>query len=195
MDYTLVFNPIITPAIVALAVSAATLGAILKNMAAIMAAIEQIRAKLFTRTGFFWAVNLVFMSISVLHAGAFFGITGNGHDIPGIGEALGFAVSFFLDLVTIILMQAMLEARYRGDDGRAGQFLFFIVVCCATSSFANLAISLNDFDGPKMLPHAGWLIQSAAPYVLASFPLFVIMMSIAAEMIVNIRPLESLDEE
>src|SRR5690348_15541062 len=138
MDTTLIFNPIVTPAIVALAACAGTLALILKNMAAIMTKFGEIRAKVFTRTGFFWAVNLVFMGVSVLHAGAFFGITGNGHDLPGIGQALGFAVSFFLDLVTIILMQAMLEARYRGDDGRASQFLFFIIVCCSTSSFANL---------------------------------------------------------
>jgi ribosomal protein S25 len=58
-----------------------------------------------------------------------------------------------------------------------------------------LAISLNDFNAQVMLPHAPLWVQTAAPYVLASFPLFVIMMSIAAEMIVNLRPLESLDTE
>src|SRR5207248_981625 len=61
--------------------------------------------------------------------------------------------------------------------------------------FANLAISLNDFDANKFLPHAPVWIQIAAPYVLASFPLFVILMSIAAEMIVNVRPLDSLHED
>jgi len=176
--------------------------------------LEQIRKRICTRSFFFWTVNLVFMAVSVLHAGMFFGITGNqgtttfitvkgkqvpmvvpGHDLPGMTQWLGFAVSFFLDLVTIILMQAMLESRYRGEENRARQFLFFIVLCCGTSTFANLAISLNDFDAKTMLPHAPFLIQAAAPYVLASFPLFVIMMSIAAEMIINVRPLDSLDEK
>ncbi len=47
----------------------------------------------------------------------------------------------------------------------------------------------------KVLPNAPAWIQIVAPYVLASFPLFVILMSIAAEMIVNVRPLDSLNEE
>jgi len=151
--------------------------------------------RLFTRTGFFWTVNAVFMAVSVLHAGVFFGITGNGHDIPGIAQYLGFAVSFFLDLVTIILIQALLEARYRGEEQQARRFLVFIAICCGTSTFANLAISLNDFDPHIFLPHAPFWVQIASPYVLASFPLFVIMMSLAAEMIINIRPLESLDAD
>ena len=163
--------------------------------AAIGKNLEQLRGRLFTRASFFWTVNIVFMAVSVLHAGIFFGITGNGHDLPGMSGWLGFAVSFFLDLVTIILMQAMLESRYRGEENRAKQFLFFIVLCCGTSTFANLAISLNDFDAKTMLPHAPLWITIASPYVLAAFPLFVIMMSVAAEMIINVRPLESLNEE
>lgn len=147
--------------------------------------------KIFSRTSFFWLVNLIFMGVSVLHAGDFFGITGK----DDFARYLGFAVSFFLDLVTIILMQAMLEARYRGEEHRARQFLFFIVLCCGTSTFANLAISLNDFEPTRYLPHAPIWVQIATPYILASFPLFVIMMSIAAEMIINVRPLEQLDEQ
>ncbi len=188
------FNPIVTPGIVGAIASATILVAIIKNRTAIGAALNQIRSRLFTRAGFFWTVNIVFMAVSVLHAGIFFGITGNGHDLPGMAQYLGFAVSFFLDLVTIILMQAMLESRYRGEESRAKQFLLFIVLCCGTSTFANLAISLNDFDAKTMLPHAPLWIAVASPYVLASFPLFVIMMSVAAEMIVNVRPLESLNE-
>src|SRR2546430_7581442 len=129
------------------------------------------------------------MSVSVLHAGVFFGITSNAHDIPGVAQYLGFAVSFFLDLVTIILMQAFLEAKYRSDVPKARLLLWFIAICCGTSTFANLAISLNDFDAKVLLPNAPFWIQIAAPYVLASFPLFVILMAIAAQMIVNVRPL------
>jgi hypothetical protein len=195
MDRGSLFNPIVTSGIVAAVVCVAVLVAIVKNRVAIGAALGQFRSRLFTRSGLFWTVNLVFMAVSVLHAGVFFGITGNEHDLPGMAQYLGFAVSFFLDLVTIILMQAMLESRYRGEEGRARQFLFFIAVCCGTSTFANLAISLNDFNAARMLPHAPFWVQAAAPYVLASFPLFVIMMSIAAEMIVNLRPLEKLQEE
>ncbi|MBV9228103.1 MAG: hypothetical protein JOZ18_02230 [Chloroflexi bacterium] len=188
-------NPYISSGVVAAIFSITILVAIIKNMTAIGKAFDQLRVKVLTRTGFFWTVNLIFMAVSVLHAGIFFGITGNGHDIPGIAQYLGFAVSFFLDLVTIILIQAMLEARYRGDEQHARQFLLFIAICCGTSTFANLAISLNDFDPHIFLPHAPVWVQVTSPYVLSSFPLFVIMMSIAAEMIINVRPLESLNED
>jgi hypothetical protein len=195
MNISYIVNPIVTSGVVSVVGSVALVWLVAVNRAAIIGAMAMIRQKLFTRSGFFWTVNLIFMAVSVLHAGAFFGITGNGHDIPGVAQYLGFAVSFFLDLVTIILMQALLEAKYRSDEQRARQFLLFITICCATSTFANLAISLNDFDATVLLPNAPLWIQIAAPYVLASFPLFVILMSIAAEMIVNVRPLDSLNED
>lgn len=190
MDSALLYNPIATPITVAVCACLAIAGITWQRRATLASMLTRARQRLFTRSGLFWTVNLVFMAVSVIHAGAFFGIAGKG-----MAQLLGFAVSFFLDLVTIILMQAMLESRYRGEQGRARQFLFFITVCCGTSTFANLAISLNDFDAKIMLPHAPLWVQVAAPYVLASFPLFVIMMSIAAEMIVNLRPMEDLDEE
>lgn len=195
MDTAYFINPYITPGVVAAIFSIVVVVVMIKSRAVIGQALGQMRAKVFTRAGFFWTVNIIFMAVSVLHAGIFFGITGNSHDIPGIAQYLGFAVSFFLDLVTIILMQALLEAKYRSEEQRAKQFLLFIAICCSTSTFANLAISLNDFDPIKFLPHAPAWIQIVAPYVLASFPLFVILMSIAAEMIVNVRPLDSLNEE
>jgi hypothetical protein len=187
-----IYNPVATPVITAVVASLVCLVLLFRNGKTITSMLNRFRVGLFTRTGFFWVVNVVFMAVSVIHAGAFFGVTA-GQDV--LAQGLGFAVSFFLDLVTVILMQAMLEARYRGEEGRAKQFLLFIAICCGTSTFANLAMSLNDFDATVMLPHAPMVIQVASPYVLASFPLFVIMMSIAAEMIINVRPLESLNEE
>lgn len=195
MDTSYFINPYITSGVVAAISSIAVVFVIVKSRAVIGKALGQLHSKVFTRAGFFWTVNIIFMAVSVLHGGIFFGITGNSHDIPGIAQYLGFAVSFFLDLVTIVLMQALLEAKYRSDEQRAKQFLLFIAICCSTSTFANLAISLNDFDPTSFLPRAPVWIQFISPYVLASFPLFVILMSIAAEMIVNVRPLDSLDEE
>lgn len=193
MNY--LYQPTITSGVAAAIAGMALVVMIWRSKAAIASALAALRTKLFTRTGFFWTVNVIFMAVSVLHAGVFFGITGNDHGVPGIAQYLGFAVSFFLDLVTIILMQALLEAKYRSDEARARQFLTFIAITCATSTFANLAISLNDFDPTTALPHAPLWIQVAAPYVLASFPLFVILMSVAAEMIINVRPLDSLNAE
>jgi hypothetical protein len=186
MDITQVlYNPLITPIVVAIAGSLAVLGTLFWQRAAITNASNAIRAKLFTRSGFFWSSIFVFMAVSVIQAGAFFSISGN---------AIGFAVAFFLDLVTVVLMHAQLESRYRGENGRANLFIFFIVLTCGMSTYANLAISQNDFNAAKMLPHASPQVQDAAPYALASFPLFVIMMSIAAEKIVNVRPLDKLKE-
>jgi hypothetical protein len=171
-----------------IAVGLALIFGLVRSAAGISRVLGEAKARLFTRAGFFWTVNFVFMAISVLHAGVFFGVTG------GMAAYLGFAVSFFLDLVTIVLMQAMLEARYRGENGRARLLLLFIAVCCLTSTFANLAISLNSFKPDIMLHDAPSWVQVLSPYVLASFPLFVILMSIASEMIVNVRPMDSLDE-
>jgi hypothetical protein len=195
MDLSFIYQPVVTASMVAAIFAGTIVFTTWKNRVIIAKALGTLWKKLFTRTGFFWTVNIIFMAVSVLHAGVFFGITGNSHDVPGIASYLGFAVSFFLDLVTIILMQALLEAKYRSDEQRARQFLLFIAICCGTSTFANLAISLNDFDPNVFLPHAPHWVQVASPYVLASFPLFVIMMSIAAEMIINLRPLESLNED
>jgi hypothetical protein len=143
-------------------------------------------SKLFTRAGFFWSVISVFMAVSVWQGGAFFSIS---------GDYVGFAVAFFLDLVTVVLMHAQLESRYRGENGRANLFVFFIAVTCGASGYANLAVALNTFKASTMLPNASVLVQNVAPFVLASSPLFVIMLSIAAEMIVNVRPLDKLKEE
>jgi hypothetical protein len=195
VDLSHIINPYVTSGVIAAIVGIALVWLAWSSRSELAGFVSRLRTKLFSRAGFFWSVNIIFMAVSVLHAGVFFGITGNGHDIPGIAQYLGFAVSFFLDLVTIILMQALLEAKYRSDEQKARQLLLFIAICCATSTFANLAISLNDFNAAKELPSAPLWIQIAAPYVLASFPLFVILMSIAAEMIVNVRPLDSLNAE
>lgn len=195
MDLSYLYQPSITSGVAAAIASLAFTVFAWQARATLQAMITQLRRATWNRNGFFWTVNIIFMAVSVLHAGVFFGITGNGHDIPGIAQYLGFAVSLFLDLVTIILMQALLEAKYRSETQRARQFLLFIVITCATSTFANLAISLNDFDASKVLPHAPMWIQIASPYVLSSFPLFVILMSVAAEMIINVRPMDSLNED
>jgi hypothetical protein len=142
--------------------------------------------KLFTRAGFFWTVIACFMAVSVWQGGAFFSIS---------GDLMGFSVALFLDLVTVVLMHAQLESRYRGENGRANLFILFISLTCGMSCYANLAMALNTFKAAVMLPNAPEWVQGFAPYALASSPLFVIMMSIAAEMIVNIRPLDKLNEK
>lgn len=185
MDTTLLINPVVTPSIVAILATGAVLAAVIWQRAAIATMLSTTRAKLFTRSGFFWSAIAVFMAISVWQAGTFFSIS---------GDLVGFVVPFFLDMVTVILMQAMLESRYRDEHARANMFLFFIIVTCAMSTYANFAIAQNTFDANKMLKNASQPVKDLAPYALASFPLFVIMMSIAAEKVVNVRPLDKLEE-
>jgi hypothetical protein len=142
------------------------------------------RSRIFTRAGFFWSVMVAFMAVSVWQGGAFFSVT---------GDLVGYAVALFLDLVTIVLMHAQLESRYRGENGRANLFVFFISITCGVSTFGNMAMALNTFNASAMLPNAPTLVQTFAPFVLASSPLFVIMMSVASEMVINVRPLDKLD--
>lgn len=185
MDTTLLINPVVTPSIIAILATGSVLVAVIRQRSAIVAMLSAARAKLFTRSGFFWSAIAVFMAISVWQAGTFFSIS---------GDLVGFVVPFFLDMVTVILMQAMLESRYRDEHARANMFLFFIIMTCAMSTYANFAIAQNTFDANKMLKNASQPVKDLAPYALASFPLFVIMMSIAAEKVVNVRPLDKLEE-
>lgn len=159
----------------------------LLGIACIYTAVKQVqRYKIrFTRATFYWVVNFVFMAVSVIKSGRFFGIADIGWEMY-----LGYAVGWFLDLVTIVLMEAMLEARYREEAGRATLFLLFIIATCGTSFFANLAISLDSFNAATMLPNAGWAIQDMSPYFLASFPLFIVLTSIAGEMILGIKAID-----
>ena len=121
MSISYIVNPYITSGVFALVAAIGLPWLMAANRAGLVRFASWLARKLFTRSGFFWTVYIIFMAVSVIHAGVFFGITGNGHDVLGVGKILGFAVSFFLDLVTIILMQALLEAKYRSDEQRARQ--------------------------------------------------------------------------
>lgn len=185
MDTTLVFNPVFTPSIVAILATSSVLVAAIWQRSTILATLSKIRTKLFTRSGFFWTVICCFMAVSVWQGGAFFAVS---------GDIVGYAVALFLDLVTVVLMHAQLESRYRGEHIRANLFIMFIILTCSMSTYANLAMSTNTFNAALMLPNSPQWIQFIAPYALASSPLFVIMLSIASEMIINVRPLNQLDE-
>jgi hypothetical protein len=66
--------------------------------------------KLATKAAFFWFVNLVFMAVSVLHAGLFFALLEPANGLLGLAPLLGFAVALTLDLASIVFMQARLSA-------------------------------------------------------------------------------------
>src|SRR6266568_2303153 len=81
--------------------------------------------KLFTKAAFFWFVNLVFMAVSVLHAGLFFALLEPANAFFGLAPLLGFAVAMTLDLASIVFMQARLSALRMNEKRSAGWYLCF----------------------------------------------------------------------
>ena len=150
--------------------------------------------KLFTKAAFFWFVNLVFMAVSVLHAGLFFALLEPANAFFGLAPLLGFAVAMTLDLASIVFMQARLSALRMNEKRSAGWYLCSIMACSGLSAFGNLAMSLEDFQ-PESLNHAGSLIQHVAPWLGVAFPLLIILISIAADKVLDIDPTEHLDVE
>jgi hypothetical protein len=150
--------------------------------------------KLATKAAFFWFVNLVFMAVSVLHAGLFFALLEPANGLLGLAPLLGFAVALTLDLASIVFMQARLSALRMHEQRSAGWYLFSIIACSGLSAFGNLAMSLQDFQ-PGSLNHAGRLIQAISPWLGVAFPLLIILISIASDKVLDVDPTEHLDVE
>jgi hypothetical protein len=150
--------------------------------------------RLCTKAAFFWFVNLVFMAVSVLHAGLFFALLEPANAFFGLAPLLGFAVALTLDLASIVFMQARLSALRMNEKRSAGWYLFSLMSCSGLSAFGNLAMSLEDFQ-PDSLNHAGSLIQCVAPWLGVAFPLLIILISIAADKVLDVNPTEHLDVE
>src|SRR6266699_2282391 len=150
--------------------------------------------KLATKAAFFWFVNLVFMAVSVLHAGLFFAPLEPENGLLGLAPLLGFAVALTLDLASIVFMQARLSALRMHEQRSAGWYLFSIIACSGLSAFGNLAMSLQDFQ-PGSLSHAGSLIQHVSPWLGVAFPLLIILISIASDKVLDVDPTDQLDVE
>jgi hypothetical protein len=150
--------------------------------------------KLATKAAFFWFVNLVFMAVSVLHAGLFFALLEPENGLLGLAPLLGFAVALTLDLASIVFMQARLSALRMHEQRSAGWYLFSIIACSGLSAFGNLAMSLQDFQ-PGNLNHAGSLIQHVSPWLGVAFPLLIILISIASDKVLDVDPTDQLDVE
>ena len=150
--------------------------------------------KLATKAAFFWFVNLVFMAVSVLHAGLFFVLLEPANGLLGLAPLLGFAVALTLDLASIVFMQARLSALRMHEQRSAGWYLFSIIACSGLSAFGNLAMSLQDFQ-PGSLNHAGSLIQHVSPWLGVAFPLLIILISIASDKVLDVDPTDHLDVE
>lgn len=163
-------------------------------MASFKQTIALIAKKLFSRASFFWFVNLTFMAVSVLHAGLFFGLLEPATGLDGTAPYLGFAVALVLDLASIVFMQARLSALRMNERGSAAWYLFSIIVCSGLSAFGNLAMSLEDFKSAS-LSHVGGWIQGLSPWLGVAFPLLIILISIAADKMLDIDPTNKVSVE
>lgn len=96
--------------------------------------------RLFSPVGFFGLVIVVFLIISVLESGEFFNTDITHGAIFGL---LGYALALGFDLVSVVCMQARLNATRMRDERGARLNLMGVGICAAVSAFANAAGSLQ----------------------------------------------------
>lgn len=153
------------------------------------------RKKLFSRTTFFWVVNIVFMAISAYHAAPFFGsVISSVPGLEAIGPYIGLPVAFVMDGITIVFMQARLEANYKHDKKKSGMYIRYVFAGAALNTLANLYTDIQHFDASKY-NRVGDILLFCAPLVLSIFPMFLVAISKAADEMVNVKPLEDIDVE
>jgi hypothetical protein len=184
MDISYIVNPAISSGVVA-AVFGALIVWLLWNK----------REQLFTRTSFFWLVNIVFMAISAYHAAPFFGSVAS--TIPGLEWAeqyIGLPVALVIDGITIVFMQARMEASYKRDDRKRDMYTRYVACAAGLNTVANLYTSIEHFQSGSYT-HLWPLMQGLAPVVLSVFPMFLVAISKAADEMVNIKPLDKLNVE
>jgi hypothetical protein len=149
----------------------------------------------FNRTTFFWAVNIVFMMISAYHAAPFFGsVVSTTPGLEKFAPYIGLPVALILDGITIVFMQARLEAVYKRDNRKAKEYLWYVFMASGLSTIANLYTDIEHFQMASYT-HLWPLMQGLAPVVLSIFPLFLVAISKAADELVSGTSLDKLDVE
>lgn len=152
-------------------------------------------SKIFNRTAFFWLVNIVFMVISAYHAAPFFGsVVSTTPGLEQFAPYIGLPVALILDGITIVFMQARLEAVYRRDNRKAKEYLWYVFMASGMSTIANLYTDIEHFEMASYT-HLWPLMQGLAPVVLSIFPLFLVAISKAADELVSGTSLDKLDVE
>jgi len=185
MDISYIINPFVTSG-----VFAAVLGV---SLVWLLWASRHNLDKLFTRTSFFWLVNIVFMAISAYHAAPFFGSVAS--TLPGLEWAekyIGLPVALVIDGITIVFMQARMEASYKRDDRKRDMYTRYVACAAGLNTIANLYTSIEHFQSSNYT-HLWPLMQGLAPVVLSVFPMFLVAISKAADEMINIKPLDKLN--
>ncbi|TMC14072.1 MAG: hypothetical protein E6J34_24050 [Chloroflexi bacterium] len=124
---------------------------------------------------FFWITITVFMAVSVIESGEFFNTI-----IHSSVPLLGYATALVIDLVTVTIMNARLEAVRMHNKARGWFYLFLVAFCASVSAYANLYSGLNNFAHTPAGSLPSWM-NSVAPWLSCLFPALIILMSIAAD--------------
>jgi len=139
---------------------------------------------IFSQVGFFWAVLLVFMAVSVTESGAFFN-TAITHDVAD--GVLGYAVAATFDLLSLVFMLARLNASRIADRRGEWLSLFGVILCAGVSAFANTASAVQTYDASQFSHIPAWM-STVAPYLGMAFPLMIIVVSIISDHVGDLNP-------
>ncbi len=155
----------------------------------ISAALATTIRHLFTPVGFFGLVIMVFMIISVLESGEFVNTDITHGAIFGL---LGYALALGFDLVSVVCMQARLNATRMRDERGARLNLVGVGICAAVSAFANAAGSLQGYHPADLNRTPGWM-QVSAPWLGLVFPALIIVLSMTTDHILDHTPVRDVD--
>lgn len=153
------------------------------------AAVRQATQRLFSPVGFFGLVIVVFLLVSVLESGEFFNV---GITHGAIFGLLGYALALGFDLVSVVCMQARLNATRIKDERGARLHLIGVCLCAAVSAFANAAGSLQGYD-PVTLDRTPTWMRLSAPWFGMVFPALIILLSLTADHILDHTPTNGID--
>ena len=161
------------------------------NRQQIGTALTKASARLFSPVGFFSLVIVVFMLISVLESGEFFNVNITHRAMWGL---LGYALALGFDLVSVVCMQARLNATRMRDDRGSRLNLIGVSICAAVSAFANAAGSLQGYN-PVDLNHTPLWMQISAPWLGMVFPALIVVLSMTMDHILDHAPSRGIDVE
>lgn len=178
MDMQSYFTPWdIGGAVAGLLLSIATIISLVLGRRQLGAVIKNVGERLFSQVGFFSLVIVVFMLISVLESGSFFDQAITHHAILGL---LGYALALGFDLVSIVCMQARLNAARMRDERGQRLNLIGVIICAAVSAFANACGSLQGYN-PVDLDHTPLWMQTIAPWIGMVFPTMIIVLAMTSD--------------
>jgi hypothetical protein len=190
MDWQTLLSPWnIGSSVFGLLLSIAALVALVIHRRQIGIAIAQGAQRLFSPIGFFGLVIVVFMIISVLESGEFFNTDITHGAIFGL---LGYALALGFDLVSVVCMQARLNATRMRDERGARLNLMGVSVCAAVSAFANAAGSLQGYNPVDLNRTPPWM-QMSAPWLGMVFPALIVILSMTTDHILDHTPTRGID--